>query len=232
KMKRLPRPRPPSIRASARTRCFHPPRGRPHMPPISFTVNGKRETVNVTPDTPLLWVLRDTLGLTGTKFGCGIAQCGACTVHLDGVATRTCVLPVAAVAGKRVTTIEGLSKNRAHAVQRAWIEEDVPQCGYCQSGQIMAAAALLAKTPHPTDADESVLVVVDRSEMGQGVTTSLPMLLAEELEADWSKVRIESAPADKAYTNPMFGMQGTGGSTSVRAAYTPLRKAGAAAREM
>src|ERR1041385_2430876 len=125
----------------------------PVMPPISFTVNGKRETVNVAPDTPLLWVLRDTLGLTGTKFGCGIAQCGACTVHLDGVATRTCVLPVSAIANKRVTTIEGLSKNRAHAVQRAWIAEDVPQCGYCQSGQIMAAAALLAKKPHPTDAD-------------------------------------------------------------------------------
>ena len=123
------------------------------MPAISFTVNGKRETVNVAPDTPLLWVLRDTLGLTGTKFGCGIAQCGACTVHLDGVATRTCVLPVSAVANKRVTTIEGLSKTRAHPVQRAWIAEDVPQCGYCQSGQIMAAAALLAKTPHPTDAD-------------------------------------------------------------------------------
>ena len=123
------------------------------MPPISFTVNGKRETVDVAPDTPLLWVLRDTLGLTGTKFGCGIAQCGACTVHLDGVATRTCVLPVSAVANKRVTTIEGLSKNRAHPVQRAWIAEDVPQCGYCQSGQIMAAAALLAKKPHPTDAD-------------------------------------------------------------------------------
>jgi isoquinoline 1-oxidoreductase alpha subunit len=123
------------------------------MPPISFTVNGKRETVNVAPDTPLLWVLRDTLGMTGTKFGCGIAQCGACTVHLDGVATRTCVLPISAVANKRVTTIEGLSKNRAHPVQRAWIAEDVPQCGYCQSGQIMAAAALLAKKPHPTDAD-------------------------------------------------------------------------------
>ena len=120
------------------------------MPPIPFTVNGKRETVNVTPDTPLLWVLRDTLGLTGTKFGCGIAQCGACTVHLDGVATRTCVLPISAVANKRVTTIEGLSKNRAHAVQRAWIAEDVPQCGYCQSGQIMQAASLLAKNPDPT----------------------------------------------------------------------------------
>src|SRR5947199_509288 len=123
------------------------------MSPITFVVNGKSRTVSVAPDTPLLWVLRDTLGLTGTKFGCGIAQCGACTVHLDGVATRTCVLPVSAVAGKRVTTIEGLSKNRSHAVQRAWIEEDVPQCGYCQSGQIMAAAALLAKNPHPTDAD-------------------------------------------------------------------------------
>src|SRR5436189_248708 len=239
-MKRLPRPRPP-FHPRVRSYTLFPSSARtPLMPPISFTVNGKRETVNVTPDTPLLWVLRDTLGLTGTKFGCGIAQCGACTVHLDGVATRTCVLPVAAVAGKRVTTIEGLSKNRAHAVQRAWIEEDVPQCGYCQSGQIMAAAALrgaaaAAFAPNAwlrIGADESVLVVVDRSEMGQGVTTSLPMLLAEELEADWSKVRIESAPADKAYTNPMFGMQGTGGSTSVRAAYTPLRKAGAAAREM
>ena len=120
---------------------------------IALNVNGKAQQVDVEPDTPLLWVLRDSLDLTGTKYGCGIAQCGACTVHLDGVATRTCVLPVSAVAGKRVTTIEGLSKNRSHAVQRAWIEEDVPQCGYCQSGQIMAAAALLRATPNPTDAD-------------------------------------------------------------------------------
>jgi isoquinoline 1-oxidoreductase subunit alpha len=123
------------------------------MAPVSFTLNGKTATVDVAPDTPLLWVLRDTLSLTGTKFGCGIAQCGACTVHLDGVATRTCVLPVSAVAAKTVTTIEGLSLHRDHPVQRAWIDGDVPQCGYCQSGQIMAAAALLAKTPHPTDAD-------------------------------------------------------------------------------
>ena len=122
------------------------------MPSFTLTVNDRPHVVNVAADTPLLWVLRDNLGLTGTKFGCGIAQCGACTVHLDGVATRTCVLPVAAVAGKRVTTIEGLSKNRAHAVKRAWIEEDVPQCGYCQSGQIMAAAALLSKTADPSDA--------------------------------------------------------------------------------
>lgn len=123
------------------------------MAPIEFTVNGRRESVDVAPDTPLLWVLRDNLGLTGTKFGCGIAQCGACTVHLDGAATRSCVTPISAVAGKRVTTIEGLSRDRSHAVQRAWIAEDVPQCGYCQSGQIMAAAALLQTTPKPTDAD-------------------------------------------------------------------------------
>jgi len=123
------------------------------VPPTSFVLNGRPRTVTVAADTPLLWVLRDTLGMTGTKFGCGIAQCGACTVHVDGAATRTCVLPVSAVAGKHVTTIEGLSPNRSHAVQRAWMEEDVPQCGYCQSGQIMAAAALLAKSPHPTDVD-------------------------------------------------------------------------------
>src|SRR5207247_9390818 len=123
------------------------------MPSYSLLVNGRRRTVEAAAHTPLLWVLRDNLGLTGTKFGCGIAQCGACTVHLDGTAVRSCVMPVAAVAGKRVTTIEGLSSSRSHAVQRAWIAEDVPQCGYCQSGQIMAAAALLAKNRSPSDAD-------------------------------------------------------------------------------
>ncbi len=123
------------------------------MAPITFTVNGKRQSVDVAPDTPLLWVLRDNLGLTGTKFGCGIAQCGSCTVHLDGTPTRSCVIPISTVEGKRVTTIEGLSRDRSHPVQRAWIAEDVPQCGYCQSGQIMAAVALLDKTPKPTDAD-------------------------------------------------------------------------------
>ena len=123
------------------------------MAPISFTVNGRPRRVTDDPSTPLLWVLRDTLGLTGTKFGCGIAQCGACTVHIGGTATRSCVTPISAVAGKRVTTIEGLSRNRTHRVQKAWIAEDVPQCGYCQSGQIMAASALLASKPQPTDAD-------------------------------------------------------------------------------
>jgi len=120
---------------------------------FEFTVNGKRQTADVPGEMPLLWVLRDTLGLTGTKFGCGLAECGACTVHVDGRALKSCSVSVADVAGKRVTTIEGLSPDRSHPVQRAWIEEDVPQCGYCQSGQIMAAVALLARTPHPTDAD-------------------------------------------------------------------------------
>jgi isoquinoline 1-oxidoreductase subunit alpha len=118
---------------------------------IHFTLNGKATTLDVNPDMPLLWALRDNLNLTGTKFGCGMALCGACTVHINGEATRSCITPASSLAGKHVTTIEGLSPDRGHPVQRAWIEIDVPQCGYCQSGQIMSAAALLAKTPHPTD---------------------------------------------------------------------------------
>ena len=120
---------------------------------LQLVVNGKSRTVDVDAATPLLWVLRDTLGLTGTKFGCGMALCGACTVHLDGQPVRSCVVPVSAAAGKAVTTIEGLSENRSHPLQKAWIAEEVPQCGYCQSGQIMAAAALLAARPSPSDAD-------------------------------------------------------------------------------
>ena len=119
----------------------------------TLNVNGQPLTTDAAPDTPLLWVLRDHLGLTGTKFGCGKALCGACTVHIDGQATRSCVTPLAAVADRKVTTIEGLSAGRSHAVQRAWMELDVPQCGYCQSGQIMSASALLASNPAPTDAD-------------------------------------------------------------------------------
>ena len=123
------------------------------MPSYSLLVNGRRRTVEVAANTPLLWVLRDSLGLTGTKFGCGIAQCGACTVHLDGEATRTCVLPISAVGSKRITTIEGLSATTTHRVQKAWIAEQVPQCGYCQSGQVMAAAAMLSRNAQPSDAD-------------------------------------------------------------------------------
>ncbi len=123
------------------------------MPPYTLSVNGRSHTVNVPATMPLLWVLRDTLGLTGTKFGCGIAQCGACTVLADGEATRTCTTPVSAVSGRSITTIEGLSRDGSHPVQRAWITEDVPQCGFCQSGQVLAAAALLAKKPRPTDAE-------------------------------------------------------------------------------
>ena len=120
---------------------------------ITLNVNGRSIEVDVDPQTPLLWVLRDTVGLTGTKYGCGMALCGACTVHLDGEPIRSCVTPVSAIGDQKITTIEGLSKDRSHPVQQAWMEIDVPQCGYCQSGQIMSAAALLAKTPKPTDAD-------------------------------------------------------------------------------
>lgn len=121
---------------------------------ITLSVNGKAYNVDVEADTPLLWVLRDTIGLTGTKYGCGIAQCGCCTVHLDGVATRSCQVPVGAVGSKAVTTIESLTRNgKLHAVQQAWLDLDVPQCGYCQTGMMMAAVALLKKKPKPTDAD-------------------------------------------------------------------------------
>jgi len=120
---------------------------------LKLKVNRKDHVVDVSPDTPLLWVLRETIGLTGTKFGCGMALCGACTVHLNGEAVRSCVTPISRAAGKEVTTIEGLSTNLSHPLQRAWIAEDVPQCGYCQSGQIMAAAVLLRENSHPTDAE-------------------------------------------------------------------------------
>ena len=290
------------------------------------------------------------LGMTGTKFGCGMALCGACTVHLEGEAIRSCITPVSGVAGKKITTIEGLSPDRSHPVQRAWIEVDVPQCGYCQSGQVMSAAALLAQKPKPSDADiddamkgnicrcgtyqpsspgpctaprnckkasaqarpgsrsaedardeqmawklevryerrnydgnrspkfsenergvaatslivgfylpgriealaatpagaapaslnawmlispdDSVKIMIDKSEMGQGILTALCMIAAEELDCDWKKIHTEFAPAAKEYFNPAFGMQGTGGSSSVRSSWDPMRKAGAAARDM
>ena len=120
---------------------------------ITLSINGQSRSADVEPDTPLLWTLRDTLGLTGTKFGCGVGLCGSCTVHVDGQATRSCILPVSAAQGKQITTIEGLSKAGEHPVQKAWIAHDVPQCGYCQPGVIMAVAALLKTKPHPTDAD-------------------------------------------------------------------------------
>jgi isoquinoline 1-oxidoreductase subunit alpha len=120
---------------------------------LPLTVNGRRRTVAAPADTPLLWVLRDELAFTGTKFGCGIGECGACTVHLDGQAVRSCMVPVSAVGERRVTTIEGLAPHGDHPLQQAWLEEDVPQCGYCQPGMIMAAAALLTERPEPTDQD-------------------------------------------------------------------------------
>lgn len=123
------------------------------MATINLNVNGKKQTIDVDPNTPVLWVLRDHLNLTGTKYGCGIAQCGACTIHLGGIAVRSCQLPVSSVENQEITTIEGLSENGDHPVQQAWLEHDVPQCGYCQAGQIMTAVALLKNNPAPSDAE-------------------------------------------------------------------------------
>ena len=126
------------------------------MASFDLMINGKKQSVNVDPDTPLLWVLRDHVNLVGTKYGCGIGQCGACTVHIDGVAMRSCSLPISGVSDKAITTIEGLSESGNHPVQQAWLDHDVPQCGYCQAGQIMSAAALLKDNPTPSDADIDV----------------------------------------------------------------------------
>ena len=146
---------------------------------MELTINDKKHEVDVPAEMPLLWVLRDVLGLTGTRFGCGMALCGACTVHVDGQALRSCVMPVSAAVGKRIVTIEGLSADSSHPVQRAWLEEEVPQCGYCQSGQIMAAAVLLSKTPAPTDDD------IDRAMSGNicRCGTYPRILLAVEMAA-------------------------------------------------
>ncbi len=255
---------------------------------VSFELNGDSRTVNLDADMPLLWVLRDTLGLTGAKYGCGIGACGSCTVHLDGKAIRACDTPIRDVAGRNVTTIEGFASDMARPLIRAWLDEDVPQCGYCQTGQIMAAAALLEDNPDPSDVeidvalannicrcgayqrirsaihkaalsqwtetddsrpplphsttasepsiqlnpwikigpDNTVTVMISKADMGQGVRTALAMLAAEELEADWSQVRVEQAPLDEVY-----GDQATVGSTSMMRAWEPLRAAGASARE-
>ena len=148
---------------------------------IELSINGKSHAVDVEPDTPLLWVLRDTIGLTGTKYGCGIAQCGACTVHIDGVATRSCQVPVGSLGAGKVTTIEALAQNgKLHAVQKVWVEFDVPQCGYCQSGMMMAVVALLQQKPKPSDADIDAAInkasvrslCINASSRGQALATA------------------------------------------------------------
>jgi isoquinoline 1-oxidoreductase subunit beta len=260
---------------------------------IGLEVNGRHHRLTMDPRMPLLWVLRDALHLKGTKYGCGVGICGICTVLVGDEVTRACVMTLAEAAGRKVTTIEGLAEDHDNPLLRAWIAEQVPQCGYCQPGAIMAAAGLLGSTPSPgateiTAAldgvlcrcgtyprmrramdrvaravdrpalgehrraleqagitavfqpnpwvriaeDGAVTIVIDRSEMGQGVATSLAMLVAEELEVDLAQVGIEFAPADPAYANAEFGEQVTGGSTSIRSSWLPLRQAGAEAREM
>lgn len=267
----------------------------------SLTINGERFHADVDPKMPLLWYLRDALGLAGTKFGCGLGQCWACTVLVDGRARPSCTLTVEAAEGLEITTIEGIPAN--HPLKRAWVEEQVPQCGYCQSGQLLQALSLIAENPHPGDdeiakamqhnlcrcgtylrinrairrvvdgggvgdesgpsgrqetpgpehqagADEvrsyamnpfvrigtdgAVTVIAKHLEAGQGIYTGLATILAEELDADWRMVRVESAPADeRLYNNLLFGeMQGTGGSTSIANSYEQYRRAGAGARAM
>lgn len=167
---------------------------------IEFDVNNRPQKVDVNPNMPLLWVLRDTLGMTGTKFGCGMALCGACTVHINGVPTRSCITPVSSVAGKEITTIEGLSTDRSTPIQKAWIELDVPQCGYCQSGQIMTATALLEKHPQPTDAqiDEAMSGNICRcgtyQRIREGIhrAAAMKVAAAHKPEASYSAKVIES----------------------------------------
>jgi isoquinoline 1-oxidoreductase subunit alpha len=159
--------------------------------PYTLTVNGKRETVDLPADMPLLWVLRDVLDLKGPKFGCGIAQCGACTVHLNGAAVRSCVLPISTVAGKTVTTIEGLSADGSHPLQKAWAELDVPQCGYCQAGQIMSAAALLKTTPRPTDGD------IDRAMAGNICRCATYVRIREAIHQAAGEPAVRSTRSDE-----------------------------------
>ena len=149
-----------------------------------LNINGKSVDVDVDPEMPLLWVLRDVLGLTGTKFGCGMALCGACTVHLGGQAVRSCQTPISAVGDQSITTIEGLSKDRSHPVQQAWMELDVPQCGYCQSGQIMSASALLATTPRPSDADIDAAMAGNICRCGTYQRIRAAIHRAAEIKAD------------------------------------------------
>ena len=165
--------------------------------PITLTVNGTARTVDVPGDMPLLWVLRDELDLKGTKFGCGASRCGACTVHVNGVAQRTCTMPVSRAAGAAITTIEGLSPDGAHAVQQAWEELDVPQCGYCQAGQMMAAAALLAKTPKPTDADIDAAMNVNLCRCATYLRIRKAVHRAAELKAGAGAVGGSSSPSGR-----------------------------------
>ena len=159
-----------------------------------ITVNDKTLDIDASPDTPLLWVLRDHLQMTGTKYGCGMALCGACTVHVDGAAVRSCVLPLEALEGRRITTIEGLSRDRSHAVQRAWIELDVPQCGYCQSGQIMSAAALLKTNPRPTDAEIDAAMAGNICRCGTYARIRKAVHRAADLMAPGSELELEGDP--------------------------------------
>jgi isoquinoline 1-oxidoreductase beta subunit len=237
------------------------------MDKLSLTINGVAKEINADPNMPLLWVLRDLLGLTGTKFGCGVAQCGACTIHLNGEAVRSCVTKVSRAIGQQVVTIEGLTEKNDHPLQIAWSELDVPQCGYCQSGQIMnrrnfiqSSAVLgggllisftipqankiaaLAEVPLKAGfapnaflnigIDNTITVTLSHVEMGQGIWTTLPMLIAEELDVDLHHVIVRHGGADKNFNHTVFGVQITGGSSTTWSEFDRYRNAGATARLM
>src|SRR6516225_2262622 len=191
----------------------------------NFKLNHRPVSVNVDEDTPLLWVIRDEIGLKGTKFGCGIGMCGACTVHVEGRAIRSCITPRGMVAAAAVTTIEGRDPDGRHPLQRAWIETQAPQCGYCQSGQIMQAAMFETTIWYRVDRSGAVPVSIIKAEMGQHIGTALARILADELEVDWEKVRL-----DYVDTDPKWGLMLTGASWSVWQTFMPFSQAGAAGR--
>src|SRR6266545_3890692 len=199
-----------------------------------LNINGKVRDVQVEAQTPLLWVIREQVGLTGTKYGCGVAQCGACSVHLNGEVVRSCSIPVGGVkATDKIVTIEGLSAASSHPVQKAWAELDVPQCGYCQSGQIMAAAATEVNAWVVVKPDNTCVIRIARSEMGQGTLTGLAQLVAEELECDWWKVATEHVfPGQNLARKRIWGDMATGGSRGIRGSQDYVRRGGAAARMM
>src|SRR5260370_1064452 len=228
---------------SCRRKRRHAPAGEENMPNVN--INGRNMSVEAAPDTPLLWAIREQLQMTGTKFGCGAGLCGACTVHVNGEAVRSCQTSLSDVAGKKITTIEGLSAKGDHPLQKAWIAEQVPQCGYCQSGQIMQAAlpGLLGQDQafaaasnvdpsvwYSIAPDGIVTVTCGKADMGQHIASTMAQIIAEELGSSWKDMRVQLASNDPKFNDPVLGAQITGGSWSTMMNFDAMSRAGAAGR--